>query len=214
MAEPARPTSTAALAASKRPRHDEPPVSITQPDALKALAHPARQRIIDLLHDHDGPLTATQMAEACGLTPSAMSYHLRALERWGIVAREESEDGRERPWRAIGSSLDVGPEAFAGVSHADMTAYLAAFLAPLSEAATRFAGELAGRDPASPTADRGMMHRSRLWLTPAEYRDLTRRLRAAEEPFRDRSAEDHPEDAGPYDVYAIALPLDDGRPRA
>lgn len=32
------------------------------------------------------------------LTPSATSHHLRALERWGVVERDSSSDGRERPW--------------------------------------------------------------------------------------------------------------------
>jgi len=45
-------------------------------------------------------LTASEAAEICGLTPSAMSYHLRALQKAGMVEREESADRRERPWRA------------------------------------------------------------------------------------------------------------------
>src|SRR4051794_4241177 len=73
---------------------------ISDPRAIRALAHPARQVVIDELYDGK-VLTATECAELAGLTPSAMSYHLRALERWGILERAEaSADGRERPWRA------------------------------------------------------------------------------------------------------------------
>jgi hypothetical protein len=37
-----------------------------------------------------------------------MSYHLRSLEKAGIVERADSTgDGRERPWRAAGSYLQV-----------------------------------------------------------------------------------------------------------
>jgi DNA-binding transcriptional ArsR family regulator len=50
-------------------------------------------------------LTATQAAELCGLTPSAMSYHLRTLERYGLIRAGESTDGRERPWRKAGDDI-------------------------------------------------------------------------------------------------------------
>jgi len=71
------------------------------------LAHPARLAVLDALFE-GGQLTATECAELAGLSPSAMSYHLRALERWGIVERADaSDDGRERPWRAAGGGLRI-----------------------------------------------------------------------------------------------------------
>jgi len=80
-------------------------VVITDPQAMKALAHPARLAAIDELYS-GRELTASELADLGGLTPSAMSYHLRALERWGVVERAEARgDGRERPWRAAGRSL-------------------------------------------------------------------------------------------------------------
>ncbi len=83
---------------------------ITDPRALRALAHPARQRVLTELFSGE-VLTATEAARLCDLTPSAMSYHLRALEKWGIVERDESADGRERPWRATADSINITPEA-------------------------------------------------------------------------------------------------------
>jgi DNA-binding transcriptional ArsR family regulator len=81
------------------------PVVLTNPRAIKALAHPARLAAIDELFN-GRKLTATECAEIVGLSASAMSYHLRALEKWGIIRRSEStEDGRERPWEAAGGSL-------------------------------------------------------------------------------------------------------------
>ena len=73
---------------------------ITLGDAasMKAIAHPARYRVVEELYN-GRELTATQAAELCGLTPSAMSYHLRTLERYGLIRAGESADGRERPWR-------------------------------------------------------------------------------------------------------------------
>jgi DNA-binding transcriptional ArsR family regulator len=88
-------------------RQRRKPVALTDPRAIKALAHPARLAVIDELFA-GRELTATECAEIAGLSPSAMSYHLRALEKWGIVERAEpSGDGRERPWRAAGDGLII-----------------------------------------------------------------------------------------------------------
>lgn len=193
-----------------RRRTDAPALSISDPRALKALAHPARQRIIDLLHDHDVAITATQAAAACGLSPSAMSYHLRALEKWGIVERDDSaSDGRERPWRAVGSTLNVGPSALSGIPIAEVAAYLSGFLAPLNEAALRLATRLSEQLRDAPAHVVGTMSRRRLWLTPEEFEHLTAALDHAVAPYRERSQEEHPQDARPYDAYRILLPLDE-----
>jgi DNA-binding transcriptional ArsR family regulator len=89
------------------PRQRRKYVVLTDPRAIKALAHPARLAVIDELFA-GRELTATECAEIAGLSPSAMSYHLRALEKWGIVERAEpSGDGRERPWRAAGDGLII-----------------------------------------------------------------------------------------------------------
>jgi DNA-binding transcriptional ArsR family regulator len=86
-------------------------VSIVDARAIRALAHDARQRVIDVLYSEQKPYTSTQLADLTGLTPSAMSYHLRALERWGVVERAEAEgDARNRPWRAAGTSIAVSGE--------------------------------------------------------------------------------------------------------
>src|SRR6266540_4506091 len=82
-------------------------VRLRDPGALRALAHPARLAVVDELYQ-GVDRTASELAELTGLTPSAMSYHLRALERWGIVERADARtDGRERPWRGPGRSLSL-----------------------------------------------------------------------------------------------------------
>lgn len=76
------------------------------PQALKLLAHEARQRVISEIYE-GRPLTATEAAELCGLTPSAMSYHLRMLEKAGVIVPSEAEDGRERRYRRAARSFRV-----------------------------------------------------------------------------------------------------------
>ncbi len=87
-------------------------VNITDPKALRALAHPARITILQHLM-LDGPATATECADVAKLSPSACSYHLRALARYGFVEEERAAgaDGRHRPWRATAVGLSIGGDA-------------------------------------------------------------------------------------------------------
>ncbi len=77
------------------------PVQLTDPQMMRALAHPARIAIWTHMAMR-GSATATECAEIAGLSPSACSYHLRTLARYGFVEedRASAADGRERPWRA------------------------------------------------------------------------------------------------------------------
>src|SRR5689334_20697447 len=85
-------------------------LTLTDPRSLRALAHPARQVLMTEL-TNGRVLTATEAADLVGLTPSAVSHHLRALEKYGIAERA---DGRTRPWRSRYRELNfdaAGPGA-------------------------------------------------------------------------------------------------------
>jgi len=84
--------------------------TIRDPQVMRAMAHPARLAIMERLSD-GAVATATECAEVCGLSPSATSYHLRALARAGLVEEAPSRgDGRERVWRAPHTSLRIHTE--------------------------------------------------------------------------------------------------------
>ncbi len=85
-------------------------VVLSDPRAIRALAHPARLVIIEALEPGE-ELTATELAAVTGLSPSATSYHLKALAKWGIVeAGQARADGRDRPWKATGRSVTVSSQ--------------------------------------------------------------------------------------------------------
>jgi len=90
------------------------PVTLTDPKMMRALAHQARIAIWTHLGMR-GPATATECAEIAGLSPSACSYHLRTLARYGFVEEDPASaaDRRERPWRArlLAFSTGDGPDA-------------------------------------------------------------------------------------------------------
>ncbi|WNM25762.1 winged helix-turn-helix domain-containing protein [Demequina capsici] len=73
-----------------------PTRDITDPRELRALAHPVRFALLDLLAE--GPKTATECAELLGETPANCSYHLRQLAKYGHVIEAGGGKGRERRW--------------------------------------------------------------------------------------------------------------------
>ncbi len=58
-----------------------------QAELFKVLAVDSRIRIIELLKQK-GPLGANEMSEMLGITPSAVSQHLRILKHAGLVRNE------------------------------------------------------------------------------------------------------------------------------
>lgn len=79
-------------------------------ESLKSLAHPLRVRLYDELSSY-GPLTASRLAERLGESSGSTSYHLRQLERAGLVQEDQSRGkGRERWWERRPGSIAI-PEA-------------------------------------------------------------------------------------------------------
>lgn len=78
----------------------EPTVRTLDARSLRGLAHPLRIRMLATLR-HDGPATASQLAERLGESSGSTSYHLRQLAAHGFVEdAPEHGKGRERWWKA------------------------------------------------------------------------------------------------------------------
>lgn len=67
-------------------------------DTLAALADPTRRRVVDLLRRR--PRRAGELSSAFGVSPPAMSRHLRVLRRHGLIEEERvDDDARVRVYR-------------------------------------------------------------------------------------------------------------------
>jgi len=75
---------------------------------MRAMAHPVRLALLEALGRHE-PLTATEAAEIIGESPSACSFHLRMLAKYGLVEDAGGGRGRRRPWRRRNPSGFVFP---------------------------------------------------------------------------------------------------------
>ncbi|WP_162942293.1 ArsR/SmtB family transcription factor [Desertimonas flava] len=167
------PAASATAADAAAADADRDMVTLSEPEAFKAIAHPARFRIIEELYS-GRELTATEAAEVVGLTPSAMSYHLRALERFGLVERGQSDDGRERPWRRVAEHLGFANQV-GGVSPAVAQAVVANMSTSIDRLLRR--PHAAGK-PFGATVTKGLLR-----LTDEQAAELDRRVGAVIEEF-------------------------------
>jgi DNA-binding transcriptional ArsR family regulator len=74
------------------------PREITDATTMRALAHPVRLALLEVLADTPS-LTATEAGERVGESPANASFHLRQLAKYGFVEEAEGGTGRRRPWR-------------------------------------------------------------------------------------------------------------------
>jgi predicted ArsR family transcriptional regulator len=74
-------------------------MQISDPRAIRALAHPLRLDLLDLLIAI-GPATAAQCGRILGVPQANCSFHLRQLAKYGFVEDAgPGADRRERQWR-------------------------------------------------------------------------------------------------------------------
>ena len=101
--------SVDASGSSQPPREPAPSPElrrVTDARTMRALAHPVRIALLEELV-LGGALTATEVGERIGESPTTCSFHLRQLAKYGFVEEAGGGKGRARPWRltSIGISF-------------------------------------------------------------------------------------------------------------
>ena len=169
---------------------------ISDPRVLRALAHPARLAILEHLQT-EGSATATECAGPAGVSPAAASYHLRLLERYGLVEDAGGTSKRDRPWRAVGSGFtieDDGPAALA-------------LLAQLIARGDEWTQHYVANEKRLPRKWRDASHvaNKTLKLNAHEAKELVARIEAVCDDYR-RSRADAPSDAEDVKTYIRVFP--------
>jgi DNA-binding transcriptional ArsR family regulator len=84
-------------------------LEIERPEQLKALGHPLRLKVLQVLGESDKALTNRELAQRLSVDPGHLHFHVRMLHRAGLIELAEA-DGREKPYRPVAKHLKVGPE--------------------------------------------------------------------------------------------------------
>ncbi|MGC9221835.1 MAG: ArsR/SmtB family transcription factor [Solirubrobacteraceae bacterium] len=182
------------------------PRELTDPRQMRALTHPLRLALIELLW-REGAINATQAASELGESQASCSFHLRQLAKFGFVEEVEGVRGRARPWR-----LSRGGMRVANVQDDPKAAIAWAGLERLlnDRQLDRYRGWLEGRSAYSREWREAAYHsHSIAWLTPEELHTVAERiseLLAGVFPERRDDAALRPADALPVELLSIGYP--------
>jgi Helix-turn-helix domain len=149
------------------------------PTALRALAHPLRWQLIDLLGS-EGTATATRCAEILGESVASCSYHLGMLAKYGYIEEVPGRTGREKPWRLASPDQDLGS---ADLDTEGQHAAEAATEAFLDHEFARMK-QRQRRKSLEPEAWRPFLQGETTFLTEEEYAAAWRELDAVLERYR------------------------------
>ncbi len=185
-------------------------LELTDPKAIRALAHPVRWALLDAL-GQAGTLTATQASEMLGESPANCAFHLRTLAKYGFVEEAGGGRGRERPWRQTYNAMSWrarSDETQAATEALDQV-WLDATLARARRSLTAIA-----RWP-KVFEDTLGASTSRLYLTPgeadevfSELRQTYDRLVGLQHRFADRKdPRRRPADAVPIEFALLGYPV-------
>lgn len=174
--------------------------------AMRALAHPDRLSILLFLMSGE-PRTATECSQEVASSPSACSYHLRELERFGFVQRVEPVgDGRTRPWCATALGFSVGTD-WTDDSLEATVARQALTHAEFQEnrrLIQRFLDVVEDLDPAWQSAVD--FHTFELIVTPTELQEINDQIARLLSPFRSGERRESGDDTAAVHVVYQAFP--------
>ena len=199
--------------AEARPRDDRERLNLTDPKAMRALAHPLRWALLEAL-GHAGTLTATQASEMLDESPANCAFHLRTLAKYGFVEEAGGGKGRERPWRQVYGSMSwqsrEGDQQFILAGRALNQVWLDRMMARARHSLTSTTSWPDGfEDDLGGSA-------SMLYVTPAEARELhaefmkTFERLVGEEDHRfieRRDPKNRPADAVPVEFVLLGYPV-------
>ncbi|OAZ39934.1 transcriptional regulator [Microbacterium arborescens] len=166
--------------------------------ALRALAHPVRVRLYDIL-SQQGPQTASSLAAMTGESSGSTSYHLRALAKHDLI-REIPDRGtaRERWWeRPSGGVSFPGPDSLrTPAGRAATQVVMGEFLDRRHEQLMRFVGTTL-RDELDPWAENALITSATVSLTAAQLGEVNARIQRVIDDVVDEYRVDEAADAAP-----------------
>jgi DNA-binding transcriptional ArsR family regulator len=97
---------------------------LDKPEQLKALGHPLRVRVLEMLgQEGEWQLTNRELAQRLGVDPGHLHFHVRMLLKAGLIELADTNGrGREKPYRAVAKVFRVAPELLAAGGARDIQA--------------------------------------------------------------------------------------------
>lgn len=180
-------------------------------ESLKALAHPLRVKIIDVLSTY-GSFTASGLAERLGESSGATSYHLRQLAKHGFVREVAGKGvGRERWWERVPGGLTLGSKELATSSAGREASRLV--LREWASNRERALQEFmdSGFDVLSqPWVDASVVSQTNVQVTAEQLSEFTQEFMATVRKFADKYRGQSVPGSRPVQIQFHAFPVLDG----
>jgi DNA-binding transcriptional ArsR family regulator len=98
-------------------------LTIERAEQLKALGHPLRLRVLEMLGgEGEEPLTNRELAQRLGVDPGHLHFHVKMLLRAGLIERAGGGKGREKPYRSVATTVRVAPQLLSSHLTSDLQA--------------------------------------------------------------------------------------------
>ncbi len=173
-------------------------------DAMRVLVHPVRWTIVELL-SVERTATNDRCAEVLGTTSASCAFHLRQLERSGLVTEETGPDGKQ--WRLTHSGeswstmhSDPGLQRAATALTRQMVEHEAATLVDWVQRSSRY----------SPSwHEASMISGTKAWLTDDELRRLSLQIVGLMRTYADRTHDEakRPPGSRPVRMFFAGYPF-------
>ena len=172
------------------------------PRALRALAHPLRWQLIDLIGS-ETTATATRCAEVLGQSVASCSYHLGILGKYGYIELVPGQAGKEKPWRLASRQQNLDPSGLYNVGALAAEAAAEAFLDhELARVKQRLRS--LGLEP-EPWRAASLLIGNTTWMTAQELHDITDQLKQLLLTHTERDADPASRPPGSREVRLFAV---------
>jgi predicted ArsR family transcriptional regulator len=186
-------------------------IQLTDPRALRAVAHPTRLKLLGELR-RVGPLTATQAGERIGESPAGCSFHLRLLAKYGLVEEAGGGRGRSRPWQATSMGHEWSSRGPGGEPDEASDMLTRVVVERWFEESLTWVERRAAET--EEWAEAAVFEDQLIYVTPTELEDLSRRVRELFAPYARRLADpdSRPADARPAIYIQLGFPTEEDEP--
>jgi DNA-binding transcriptional ArsR family regulator len=152
-------------------------------EQMRAVADELRQRLVEALGQQ--PMTITQLGKLLNESPAKVLYHVRELERVGLVVLVETREksgALEKYYRAVAKNFGISGGLLQRVSPDEMMAIFGGWLQRISRNFMQALSEISRKDE-QPLQSLVLLQDTDFWLTDEEYEHAIKQIRRLLKPY-------------------------------
>ncbi len=176
-------------------------------EQLRAVADELRVRIVEQLTFR--AMTVTQLAELFSEAPNKLHYHVRELERVGLLKKVETrEKGAilEKYYRAVAKNIIVPKTLLSGMAPDEAEAILNEVTQPFFQGMVRAVAQMMRLSPEEQPDHMFQISSGHYWMTTEEFAQANKQIEALLKPYeQQRGSADEREQTVLWMAYPTAL---------